>query len=140
MLIPSLLVAKTKYAQTTQNNKFAISLDYLQKEVPDKIDLNFRTSWYFQFWYTWPIMPKAPKITVLQNLCNISRFSFRYQSKTITNYYFLLKSGGREQGSSNNVLLFSKFLITLRRKTTSFFRMFCCDMHIAYIKARRGSN
>ena len=37
-LILSFWVCVARYAQITQNNKFAISLQYLKKEVRDKVD------------------------------------------------------------------------------------------------------
>ena len=37
-LILSFWVCLTKHAQSTQNNKFAISLQYLKKEVSDEVD------------------------------------------------------------------------------------------------------
>ena len=37
-LILSLLVSMASLAQSTQNNKFAKSLQYLEKEVRDKVD------------------------------------------------------------------------------------------------------
>ena len=38
-LILSILVNMASLAQSTQNNKFAKSLQYLEKEVRDKVDL-----------------------------------------------------------------------------------------------------
>ena len=37
-LILSFSVCVTKHAQITQNNKFAISLQYVKKEVSDEVD------------------------------------------------------------------------------------------------------
>ena len=37
-LILSFSVCVTKHAQVTQNNKFAISLQYVKKEVSDEVD------------------------------------------------------------------------------------------------------
>ena len=37
-LILSIWVCVTKHAQSTQNNKFAISLQYLKKDVSDEVD------------------------------------------------------------------------------------------------------
>ena len=68
-----------KYAQSTQYNKFAKSLQYLKKERRDEVDYlhtskhqNFRTS-YYQFWLALPVMPKVPRIIGLQNLCGIPK-------------------------------------------------------------------
>ena len=37
-LILSIWVCVTRHAQSTQNNKFAISLQYLKKDVSDEVD------------------------------------------------------------------------------------------------------
>ena len=55
-----------KYAESSQNNKFAICLQYLIENVK-KVSSNC----YNNFRYVWPDMPKIPKITSLLFLCNI---------------------------------------------------------------------
>ena len=77
----------TKHTQITQNNKFAISLQFLKKELSDEVDflhadshegllgllgmefifdmqINIKdsTSWYYHFGWKCPDMPKIPKI------------------------------------------------------------------------------
>ena len=37
-MIPSFWVCVARHAQISQNNKFAISLQYLKKEVSDEVD------------------------------------------------------------------------------------------------------
>ena len=66
--------------QITQNNKFAKYLQYLEKEVKDKVDFLCRCypsqlsiNWYYHFWWVWSGMPKVLKITRMQCLSNISK-------------------------------------------------------------------
>ena len=50
-VILSLLMGMIKHSQSTQSNKFAISLQYLKKEVR-----------HYHFLWKWPDMSKVPKI------------------------------------------------------------------------------
>ena len=50
----------------SQSNKFAISLQYLKKEVRNGVhfflQINIKTSrWHYHFWWKWPEMSKVPK-------------------------------------------------------------------------------
>ena len=65
------------HAQITQNNKYAISLQYLKKEVSDEVDLfcmhiSMKASYRLMLWF---LMGdgQVPKIKNLQYPCNISR-------------------------------------------------------------------
>ena len=62
-------------AQSTRNNKFAKSLQYLKKEVTDKVDFCRDKLQSIQKVGTVISdgMPKALKITTMQYLCNVSR-------------------------------------------------------------------
>ena len=79
-LMLSFQVCVTSHAQITQNNKFVISLQYLQKEVSDEVDFlhadnheNFLQMNDMIVVGGWSSIPKIPKITSLQYLCNISK-------------------------------------------------------------------
>ena len=71
-------VCLTKHAQSTQNNKFAISLQYLKKDVSDEVDflhadkrkglLQIDTMILMEI-----SIPKFPKIASFQCLYNILR-------------------------------------------------------------------
>ena len=78
-LLLSLWVCLARHAQTTQNNKFAISLQYLKKELSDEVDflhadkheslLQIDT----MILMGWSSISKVPKIASLQCLYNISK-------------------------------------------------------------------
>ena len=66
-----------KHGQSTQSNRFAISLQYLKENVKDMklifcVQINIKS--FFKLIpslipsYVWLGMPKLPKITTLQNL------------------------------------------------------------------------
>ena len=63
-----LLMGTFKHSQRTQSNKFAISLQYLKKEVRNRfifymqINIKVSASWGYCFWWKWPDMSKVPKI------------------------------------------------------------------------------
>ena len=66
-LILSLLMGMIKHSQSTQINKFAISLQYLKKEVREGVNflhLDKHQSFYklALFWRKWPGISKVPKI------------------------------------------------------------------------------
>ena len=70
----------SRHAQITQNNKFAISLQYLKKEVRDKVDFlhadkdeSFLEIDTMIFDGEGQAFPKVPKIASLQFLHNISK-------------------------------------------------------------------
>ena len=73
-----LILLFSKHAQSTQNNKFAISLQYLKKDVSDEVDflhvdkhrglLQIDTMILMQ-----TSIPKIPKITSFQCLYSIFR-------------------------------------------------------------------
>ena len=69
-----------RYAQVTQNNKLAISLQYLKKEVSDEIDffvvqINMKACYKSiqWIWQGWSSIPKVNKKASLQCLCNMSK-------------------------------------------------------------------
>ena len=74
----SLWVWLARYAQSTQNNKFTISLQYLKKNVKDDVDF-LPADKCQRFLQSDTIilgvcdMPKLTKITSLLHLCNIVR-------------------------------------------------------------------
>ena len=68
------------HAQITQNKKFVISLQYLQKQVSDEVDFLHADKHQIFLQMNdmivdggWSSIPKIPKITGLQYLCNISK-------------------------------------------------------------------
>ena len=72
-------VCVARHAQVTQWSKFAVSLQYLNKEMSHKVDLlhadkheSFLQIDAMIFDGGWSSIPKVPKITSLQYLCNIS--------------------------------------------------------------------
>ena len=48
-----------RHAKITQNNKFAISLQYLKEEVSDEVEVS--TNWYYDFDGDGQAFPKFPK-------------------------------------------------------------------------------
>ena len=78
-LILLILVGIATHAQITQNNKFAKSLWYFKKELRNEVEFlcrwasKFSINWCYHFWWVWPGMPKALKLTSMQYLYNISR-------------------------------------------------------------------
>ena len=69
-LVLLLLMDVTRHAQSTQNNKFAISLQYFKEEVKDKCVFLHEDKYQN---CPYPGLPKIPKIANLSYLCNISR-------------------------------------------------------------------
>ena len=69
-LISSFWVCVTRHAQSTQNKKFAIPLEN-----------HGAWSWLFA------CMPKVPKTTSLQYLCNVSRKAWRMKLMTVCFYH-----------------------------------------------------
>ena len=70
-MILSLLMRMIKHSLKTQSNKFAISLQYLKKEVRNgvqffcmKINIKVSTSWDYRFCQKWSDISKLPKIEV----------------------------------------------------------------------------
>ena len=68
-LILSLLMDMMSHSQSTQINKFAISLQYLKKKVREGVHflhLDKYQSFYklALFWWKWPDMSKLPKIGI----------------------------------------------------------------------------
>ena len=77
-LILSIWVCVTKHAQSTQNNKFAISLQYLKKVVSDEVDFLHVDKHRGLLQIDTMILmetgiPKIPKITSFQCLYSILR-------------------------------------------------------------------
>ena len=86
-----------KNNQSTQNNKFAISLQYLQKEVNDELIVCMEISieacyMILWFWSSWSSIPKVVKIATFKCLYNISKkklqiilnFCFRWTMELIS--------------------------------------------------------
>ena len=68
-LILSLLMVMTQHFQSTQINKFAISLQYLKKEVREGVHflhlVKHQSSYKMVlFWRRWPDMSNVPKIGI----------------------------------------------------------------------------
>ena len=64
-VILSLLMSMVNYSQSTQNNKFAISLQYIKKKLGMEfifLHADKHQSWDYRFWWNWPDMSKVPKI------------------------------------------------------------------------------
>ena len=73
-LIPLSLVVMVRLPppkKITQNSKFGKSLQYLKKEVRDKVDFLYRwisewsINWYYHFWWARQVMPKVFKISII---------------------------------------------------------------------------
>ena len=92
-LILSFYVCVSGYVQVTQNNKFAISLNYLKKEVSDKLifcmQVSMKVSYKLILWYWlgWSSILKVSKMASFQRLFNIPnrnlemKFIFLYVDK-----------------------------------------------------------
>ena len=86
-LILSFQVCVARHAKITQNNKFAVSLQYLKKGVSDEVDFlhadkheSFLQIDAMIFDGEWSSIPKVPKTTSLQYICNISRKTGKMKS------------------------------------------------------------
>ena len=69
-----------RQAQSTKNNHFTISLQYLKENMKDEVNvfacwqmLKVFSNWYYHFRCVWPGMSKLPKITSLLFLYNMLR-------------------------------------------------------------------
>ena len=75
-LVVCFLLVIASHIEGTQNSKFVISMHYLKKEWSDKVDFlcadKHQTILQVDTWWAWPGLPKLPKISALQNICNIS--------------------------------------------------------------------
>ena len=89
----------TRHAQITWNNKSAISLQHVKKEVSDAVDflhadkheslLQIDTK---IFWWVWSSIPDVPKKSSLQCLYNISKKKLWMEFSIFdVNYRFLMK-------------------------------------------------
>ena len=94
-LISSFLVAIARHGQSTQNDKFEISLQYFKKEGRNEFDFlhadkiqNFLQVGVINFGGYGQSCPKCSN-----------------QSKTIINDYFYLKNRGRDQGYLSGVFI-----------------------------------
>ena len=69
-------MGRIKHSQSTQSNKFAISLQYLKKKLEMEfifcmqINTKVSTSWYYRFKWKWLDMFKVPKIENWQYFFN----------------------------------------------------------------------
>ena len=93
------------------NNKFAMSLQYLKREVRDEVDFlhadkvsykliatfqSFPQAWYYHYWWVWSNILKVLKVTSLQYLYNISKkklgmefiFCMQINIKTSTSWHY----------------------------------------------------
>ena len=101
------------YSQSSQNSKFAVSLQYIKKEVrdevhflhPDKrknflqVDSNtlFSTRWCCHYWWALSSILKVLKLTSLQYLYNISKKKLGME--------FLMEVARNVQGTQNRKLV-----------------------------------
>ena len=75
------LIGMVKHSQISQNCKFAMSIQYLRKELRDEIDflhqinIKVSTSWQYRFWWKWPDMSKVPNRKVVIFLEYIKKMS-----------------------------------------------------------------
>ena len=75
-VVLSLLMGRIKHSQSTQSNKFAISLQYLKKKLGMEFifcmqkNIKVSTSSHYRFRWKWLDMSKVPKIGNLQYFCN----------------------------------------------------------------------
>ena len=75
-MVLSLLMGMIKHSQSTQSNKFAISLQHLKNKLGMEFifcmqkNIKVSTSWYYHFWWKWLDMSKVPKIGSWQYFCN----------------------------------------------------------------------
>ena len=107
-----ILMEMVKYSQSSQNSMFAVSLQYLKKEVRDEVDLlhedvfyklistvwasKFSTRWYYHYWWAWSSIFKVLKVTSLQYFYNISKknlgmefiFCMQINIKTSTSWHY----------------------------------------------------
>ena len=65
------------HTESTQNNKFAISLQCLKENLKEEIDFfacrktsKASSNWHYHFWSVWQGMSKLPKISSMLFLCN----------------------------------------------------------------------
>ena len=79
-MVVSLWVYIARQVQSTRNNHFTISLQYLKESMKDEVDffacwqmLKVFSNWYYHSRCVWPGMPKLPKITSLLFLYNMLR-------------------------------------------------------------------
>ena len=88
-VILSLLIDMIKHSQSTQCNKFAISLQYLKNKLGMEfifcmqINIKVFTSWHYHSGWKGPDMFRVPRIRSWQYFCNIKR-------KKCHNCFFLL--------------------------------------------------
>ena len=91
------LMGMVKHSQSSQNSKFALSLQYRKKkkvivEVDFlhadnhhsflQVDFNicsskFPSRWYYHYWWAWSSILKGLKVTVLQYVYNMSKKKLR---------------------------------------------------------------
>ena len=75
-VILSLLMGRMKHSQSTQSDKFSISLHYLKKKLGMEFifymqkNIKVSTSWHYRFRWEWLDMFKVPKIESWQYFCN----------------------------------------------------------------------
>ena len=98
-----------RHFESTQSNKFAMSLQYLIKEVMEFImefiKIKTSTSWIIDFWWK-PDMSKIPKKGSLLRFCNIyiciyNIYILRKSIVTVFVFYCDAKHSDTLQGSSH---------------------------------------
>ena len=138
-----------RHAQITQNDKFAISLQYLKEEVSDEVD----------FWYVnkhesliqidtmvlmgCPSIPKIARIASLQCLCNISKKKLemkliflhadKHQSFYKLALSFLIEVAGHVQSTQNRKLVI--FLQYIKKKVS---QLLLCSIVLQNIQTFDG--
>ena len=148
----------TRHAQITQNNKFSISLRYLnKKELRDELvfftQISMKGCYKVIVWFWWgdSSIPKVPRITSLQSLYNISKkklkmkLNFLYADKyqSFLKVYFntlgikvsfkvdIIIINGHDQAFSNQQLL----CVLLWYKTFRYFTgVESCSLLLVIIK------
>ena len=105
-----------KHSQSSQNSKFAMSVQYF-KEVRDEVSnklistlwaLKFSRKWYYHYWWVWTSILKVLKVTSLQYLYNISK----KESKVCSSFFAL-----RQIQSFHKLAL--SFLMEITRRVRS---------------------
>ena len=72
-----------KHSQSFQNSKYALTLQYLIKEVRYEVEFlhasKFATRWYYHYWWAWSSILKILKVTSLHAI------SLQYIKKEVKN-------------------------------------------------------
>ena len=136
-----------KHSQSSQNSKFAMSLQYLKKELRDEADFwmlininvffklistllasKFPTRWCYHYWWTWSSILKVLKVTNLQYLYNISKkklemefiFYMQINIKTSTSWIIVFDESSQTCPKSQN-RKFVKYVQYINKKYRNCF-------------------